>query len=904
MRVALVIERFDPAGGGVEGAAWQVARGLAEAGEEVHVFARQVTPPPEPGSAGGGRIQVHRIGSPGGWQPLRVLGFSHAAARAAPRGSFDVVHSFSRTRHQDVYRAGGGSHADYMERAYSGLGLQARRLSPRHLTLLAIERAVFRDPSQMIQCNSEMVRDELIARHGLPADRLVVIPNGVDLERFHPARRGAVRERVRQSIGQGAGPAWLLVGSGFHRKGLDTALRALASGGPQGALLWVVGADAAAPWQRLADELGVGSRVRFLGPRRDLEDVYAAADALILPTRYDSFANVCLEAAAAGLAVVTSGANGAARWIGEAGLVVEDPEDVAGFASALGELADPVRREQLGAAARRRAEAQSWPEQVRVLLRLYQQMRRRNQQVRWLRADPSVHRASERAGGCCEGSVLRDNPRRRLIHLPEPGGAGLLIKQFRVGSGRHPLRERLKARLGRSPAEREWRALAALHGAGVAVPAPLALGVLPGDDRLLAMSFVEGRPFEEVLREPTAVRWDALRRLGTLVRRAHHAGFIHGDLHIGNALWTEAGPLLLDLQHARRSRSRRARDRDLGDLDYSLWRRASLADRIRLRAASLGVAPPFDPAARAALREVGERASARAAHHGRSRTRRSLRPGRLYDRLRLAEGVGMRMRELSEAEVGQALAAHREALAAGDPRLLKSDERSRVSAVEVSGRHLLIKEVRFRGLARALVDALRGSAARRAWLGGHGLLARGVGAARPLAFLESRQAGLVLGSAVLLEDLRPLPDALDAAAHGDLEAVLDALVELVATLHRRHIDHGDLKSTHIFLEEREGRLRARLIDLEGVRFRRRIGAKRRLRALAELNASLPDSFPNHARCRAFARYAAEHPFEGGNRRALERLVAMSLARRHRWTGAGTEGCDREVDPSLRRPSRR
>jgi len=226
-----------------------------------------------------------------------------------------------------------------------------------------------------------------------------------------------------------------------------------------------------------------------------------------------------------------------------------------------------------------------------------------------------------------------------------------------------------------------------------------------------------------------------------------------------------------------------------------------------------------------------------------------------------------------------------------------------VSAVEVAGWRLLIKEVPFRGLARAFVDALRGSAARRAWLGGHGLLARGVGAARPLAFVESRRAGLVFGSAVLLENLRPLPDALDAAGHGDLEAVLDALVDLVATLHRRHIDHGDLKSTHIFLEERDGRLRARLIDLEGVRFRRRISPKRRLRALAELNASLPDSFPNHARCRAFARYAAEHPFEAGNRRALERLVAMSLARRHRWTGAGTDGCDREMDPPLRRPSR-
>jgi tRNA A-37 threonylcarbamoyl transferase component Bud32 len=479
-----------------------------------------------------------------------------------------------------------------------------------------------------------------------------------------------------------------------------------------------------------------------------------------------------------------------------------------------------------------------------------------------------------------------------------------MLKQFRVGSGRHPLRERLKIRLGRSPAEREWRNLVALHGAGVPVPAPLALGVLPSGDRLLAMSFVEGRPFATVLKEAATNRRDLLGRLGALVTRMHDAGYIHRDLHIGNVLWTGAGPLLLDLQHAGRGRSRRVRSRDLGDLDYSLWRHASLTDRVRLRAAALRVSPPFDTAAREALRAVGGAASTRADRHGRSRTRRSLRPGRLYARLRLAEGGGMRLREISEAEVRQALAAHREALASGDRRLIKRDDRSRISAVEVAGRRLVIKEVPFRGLARSFVDLARGSAGRRAWLGGHGLIARGVGAAHPLAFVESRRAGLVVGSAVLLEDLRSLQDAREVATQGDSEALRDALAGLVATLHRRRIDHGDLKSTHIFLKEEKegGRLLPHLIDLEGVRFPRHFGSKRRLRALAQLNASLPDAFPNSARCRAFARYAAEHPFPGGNCRALERLVAMSLARRHRWSGPAVHEPEAGVDPSISEPS--
>jgi len=910
MRIALVIERFDPTGGGVEAVAWHVARELVEAGDEVHAFARRIDMPMESRSAAGGELHVHRIRSPARWQPLRVLGFSHAAARAAPRGSFDVVHSFSRTRHQDIYRAGGGSHADYMERVYARPPYRTHWFSPRNATLLAIERRVIDDPTQIIQCNSEMVRDELVARHGLPQDRVVVIRNGVDLERFHPRRREAVGKKVRESIGQGAGPVWLLAGSGFHRKGLDTAFRALAGGGPSDAVLWVAGADATTHWRRLAGELGVADRVRFLGQRQDLEDIYAAADALLLPTRYDAFANVCLEAAAAGLAVVTSGANGAARWLGDAGLIVDDPEDIAGFARALDLLADPLTRERLGAAGRRRAEPHSWSVHVQELRGLYERARLWNErtrlwneQIRWHRGSEVVRRAIQRSGGSSEGTVLRDNPRRRLIRFSDREAGELLVKQFRVTSGHHALRERLKVRLGHSPADREWRLLTALQEAGIPVPEPLALGVLPDGDRILVMSFVEGRPFPAVLEGPAATKWEALRRLGALVTRVHEAGFVHGDLHCENVLWTETGPVLLDLQHAGRSRSRRAFARDLGDLDYSLWQRASLADRVRLRAAALGIVPPFATAARAALRAVGHTACACAARHGRSRTRRSLRPGRLYARLQLAKGEGMRLREFPEVDVHQAFAAHREALAAGDQQVLKSDERSLISAVEVAGRRVVVKEVPFRGLARGVADVVRGSAARRAWLGGHGLNARGVGAARPLAFVEWRRGGLVVGSALLLEDLRPCPDALDAAARGDPEAVLVALTSLIATLHRRHIDHGDLKSAHIFLEGEDGSLVPRLIDLEGVRFHRRIAGKRRLRALAQLNASLPDSFPNHARCRAFARYVIEHPFPEGNQHALERLVAMSLARRHLWTGAGIQGSHLRLSGPLRKPSR-
>lgn len=357
MRVGLVIERFEPGAGGAEEVAWNVAHGLVRAGDEVIVAARRAQPNPA--------VKIIPIRVPTAWQPLRVVTFSRAAARALPRDSVDCVLSFSRTRHQDVYRAGGGSHADYLVRRHGRIQ-RLLKWTPRHAVLLAAERRIFRDPSQQVVCISNMVRAEIQRRYRVPDERVVVVHNGVDLERFHPRNRAGVGAQLRREQGAESTRTWLFVGSGFARKGLDTALRTLARDDGS-AQLWVAGRDAPGPWRRLAQRLGVASRVRFLGFRRDLEAVYAAADALLLPTRYDAFGNACLEAAAAGLPVVTSGAAGAAEFLRPLGGVVEDPEDVSGFESELERLAHPAVRARRGDAARHAAERFGWDEHVKAL---------------------------------------------------------------------------------------------------------------------------------------------------------------------------------------------------------------------------------------------------------------------------------------------------------------------------------------------------------------------------------------------------------------------------------------------------------------------------------------------------------------------------------------------------------
>ncbi|HEY8156358.1 MAG TPA: glycosyltransferase family 4 protein [Myxococcota bacterium] len=364
MRIALLIERFEPGIGGAENVAWRVADGLARAGDEVHVVARRAAPCPG--------VTLHPVSVPSFWQPLRVYAFSRAAAKAAPRGDYDVVYSLARTLHQDCYRAGAGSHLDYLRRRHSFPARQLRRLSPRHAVLADFERRVFGDVSQLVVCNSEMVRGEIEDRYRVPPRRLRVIRNGVALDRFAAPRQD--RERLRGELAAGDDAVFLFAGSGFARKGLDTALRTLARARVR-AQLWVAGSDDTRPWQRRATELGVAERVRFVGFRRDLPAFYAAADALLLPTRYDAFANVCLEAAAAGLPVLTSGANGAAELFRVAGRVVEAPDDANGFAEALEALCEPDLRRRLGEAARAVAAAHGWDAHVAALRALFAQAR-------------------------------------------------------------------------------------------------------------------------------------------------------------------------------------------------------------------------------------------------------------------------------------------------------------------------------------------------------------------------------------------------------------------------------------------------------------------------------------------------------------------------------------------------
>jgi UDP-glucose:(heptosyl)LPS alpha-1,3-glucosyltransferase len=227
--------------------------------------------------------------------------------------------------------------------------------------MLSLEGRMFtEDATGRIIANSHRGKREIIDHYGYPGDRIHVIHNGVDCERFRPAERTS-SQRV----------TLLFVGTGFERKGLPFAVQAL-SRLPTHVELKVVGKGDVARYQRMAASAGVADRVQFLGKDQEMPVLYQNADVLVHPAIYEPFANVCMEAMASGLPVVTSRINGVSEVIepGKSGAIVEKPEDIEALAAAIRLFLDEKTRRAAGAFGRKTAEAHAFGPHITETLRV------------------------------------------------------------------------------------------------------------------------------------------------------------------------------------------------------------------------------------------------------------------------------------------------------------------------------------------------------------------------------------------------------------------------------------------------------------------------------------------------------------------------------------------------------
>ncbi len=365
-RIALIRQQYRP-DGGAERFISRALQALAERGVELSLITRQWLDE--------GHFKIYPCNPPIRNRISRERDFAQMAQALCQRERFDIVQSHERIPGCSLYRAGDGVHRRWLDLRRQILPPAARwwqELSGYHRYVLGAEKAMFSDPRlRAVICNSAMVRQEILDHFDIPADKLQVIYSGVDGNSFHPRLRVG-RAALREQLGiPQAALLHLFVGSGFERKNLDTLLQALARL-PTEHQLAVVGRDShLSRYQRQAQRLGIAHRVYFLGVRHDLPAIYAMADSFVLPTLYDPFPNVILEAMASGLPIITSETCGGAELLRSGAGLIAAARDDEQLQWHLQSLTDDQRRQRMGELARSLAEGLNYEQMTTQMLALY-----------------------------------------------------------------------------------------------------------------------------------------------------------------------------------------------------------------------------------------------------------------------------------------------------------------------------------------------------------------------------------------------------------------------------------------------------------------------------------------------------------------------------------------------------
>ena len=349
--VILITDSLSRQRGGAEIYLANLAEFLAQHGRPVHALVRRACPA---FSAAGVRLEiVHAAGS----GLCREKNFAREIQKRLQGKNSTVLSTLALPGvthyqpHMGVQRRSILASRDsrdseisrWLHRIGSGFNLKRRWL------LQAQSRLLARDSVTQVMVFSQRVRDQFLADFELPAERIVAVPHGVDLARYHPAENPGRRDAKKLTL--------LFVAHNFRLKGLQCLLAALAHAMSKGlvAELLVVGHGQRAAFEKMAAQLGLAAHVRFLGPvdEAGTAQLYRDSDVLVHPTFADHCSLVVLEALASGLPVITTRQNGAGEFIesGKQGIILAHPRETGALADALLQLQDRARLAAMATAA-------------------------------------------------------------------------------------------------------------------------------------------------------------------------------------------------------------------------------------------------------------------------------------------------------------------------------------------------------------------------------------------------------------------------------------------------------------------------------------------------------------------------------------------------------------------------
>jgi UDP-glucose:(heptosyl)LPS alpha-1,3-glucosyltransferase len=322
MHFALGIIKYFPHGG-LQRDFMQIAKALTQRGHAVTAFT------PEWRGEVPAEIDVNVLALRSLTNHGRRLALAGAIAQWRRHHQVDGVVGFNEMPGLDFYFAARVCLAEYTRQRSIWY-----RLSPRHRSLLALERVIFGAPYPTdILSISPREKKFFIKHYQTPAERFHDLPPGITKDRKAPPDAPQIGRHLRAELGLPSDAYMLLmVGSGFKTKGADRAIRALHALPPplrHKSWLYVLGNDNPRPFERLARKLNVATRVHFLGGRDDVPRFFFAADLLLHPAYAETAGMVLIEAMAASLPILVTDVCGYAFHVAEAqaGIVLPSPFD-------------------------------------------------------------------------------------------------------------------------------------------------------------------------------------------------------------------------------------------------------------------------------------------------------------------------------------------------------------------------------------------------------------------------------------------------------------------------------------------------------------------------------------------------------------------------------------------------
>jgi UDP-glucose:(heptosyl)LPS alpha-1,3-glucosyltransferase len=311
------------------------------------------------------------------------VSFAYFANKLIHGQDFDLVHSHDRIFEMDIFTFHGIPHNTWI-----------RKIRKRPLTLFDrstvwVEKKGFcNNRLKMVMPVSSLVQEELLKKYDFLENKILINPPGVSLERFSVLDPKKCRQEILLRYG------WtqkniviLFVSMNFELKRLDLLLKGMAVAADRkkknsNLKLLVVGKGDEKRFKRLARDIGISNQVKFVGVTREVEKYYMAADIFAMPSRFDTFGLVVLEAMAAGLPVIISKSVGARDLVKQDhnGFILSEEPSISEIATSLTSLLELDKRKLLGENGRRVARLHSWDKTADRVADLYRQLTVRGNQ--------------------------------------------------------------------------------------------------------------------------------------------------------------------------------------------------------------------------------------------------------------------------------------------------------------------------------------------------------------------------------------------------------------------------------------------------------------------------------------------------------------------------------------------